>query len=99
MASFPSGVHLVGGIMAGIGHAASARAFNGPLVRVVAELHGQGLSLRAIAAELDRRGFKTRQGRRGFSPTQVRRLLARVPAADAGPPSDRRVPAAGDGAV
>jgi site-specific DNA recombinase len=39
------------------------------------ELRAAGLSLRAIAAELDRRGFQSRKGR-AFASEQVRRMVA-----------------------
>ena len=42
---------------------------------VARELRAQGLSLRRVAAELDRRGVKSRTGR-GFAPVQVKRMVA-----------------------
>ncbi len=80
MPRFPPGVHLVGGRNAAATHAQLAREFYAPILPVVTELRGQGLSLRAIAAELDRRGVKTciqYPGQR-WSATQVRRVLARA---------------------
>jgi hypothetical protein len=56
---------------------AAARAFYAPLLPVVAEMHRQGRSLRAIARELHRRGVKTRLGLAHWSATQIRRVLAR----------------------
>ncbi len=61
MPAFPPGVHLKGGRTAAVTHAAAAREFYAQLLPVIVELRRQGLSLRAIAAELDRRGIKTRQ--------------------------------------
>ncbi len=43
------------------GPAAAADEFYAPIIPVVVELHKQGLSLRKIAAELDRREIRTRQ--------------------------------------
>lgn len=44
--------------------------------RVLArQLRAQGLSLRPVAAELDRRGVRSRTGR-GFAPVQVKRMVA-----------------------
>jgi hypothetical protein len=76
---FPPGVHLIGGRNAAVTNARLARDFYAPLLPLIAELHRQGLSLRAIARELDQRGVKTRlqyPGQR-WSATQVRRVLAR----------------------
>jgi hypothetical protein len=53
----------------------------------VAELRREGLSLRAIARELERRGIKTRQEWPHWSATQVRRILARAAAAEDPPRS------------
>src|SRR4051794_30402904 len=61
MPAFPPGVHLKGGQNAAPVLAEMAREFYAPIVPVVVELRGQGLSLRAIARELDRRGVRTRQ--------------------------------------
>jgi hypothetical protein len=82
MPSFPPDAHLKGGAASAPVNVAAAREFYGPLLPVVAELRRQGLSLRAIAAELGRRGIKTRQEWPHWSATQVRRLLTR--AKDAG---------------
>ena len=59
---------------------ALAVEFYAPIIPIVAELRQQGLSLRAIAAELDRRGVATRYyGHDGkWSATQVRRVLIRA---------------------
>jgi site-specific DNA recombinase len=38
------------------------------------ELRLQGLSLRGVAAELERRGVRSRTGR-GFAPVQVKRMV------------------------
>jgi len=42
---------------------------------VARQLRAQGLSLRAVAAELERRGLRSRTGR-GFAPVQVARMVA-----------------------
>jgi hypothetical protein len=79
MPGFPPGVHLIGGRNAAVTNARLAREFYAPILPLVAELHRQGLSLRAIARELDRQGVKTRiqyPGQR-WSATQVRRVLVR----------------------
>jgi hypothetical protein len=51
--------------------------FYAPIIPVVAELHRQGLSLRAIARELQDRGIQTRIWNK-WSATQVRRVLQRA---------------------
>jgi hypothetical protein len=87
MPAFPPGASAKGGQAAIQTNVESARAFYAPILPVVAELHRQGLSLRQIARELDRRGVKTRfeyPGQR-WSATQVRRVLARI-AAEGGAP-------------
>src|SRR5262245_43800055 len=81
MPRFPPGVHLVGGRNSAPVHEAAAREFYAPLLPVAAELARQGLSLRAIARELDRRGIKPRQEWDHWSATQVRRVLDRARAA------------------
>ncbi len=48
------------------------------IIPIVVELRGQGLSLRAIAAELHRRGIRMRHCGTGWSASQVRRMLARA---------------------
>lgn len=42
---------------------------------VARRLRAQGLSLRRVAAELERRGVRSRTGR-GFAPVQVKRMVA-----------------------
>ena len=97
MPGFPPGVHRIGGRNAAPIHRQAAHDFYTPILPVVAEMHRQGLSLRAIARELDRREIRTRTGCYYFpkglhwgepvfirwSATQVRRGPAR--AAQAGP--------------
>ena len=78
MPGFPQGVHLQGGQASVEVHRQLAREFYAPILPMVAELHRQGLSLRAIARELDRRGIKTRQGWERWSATQVKRVLAKT---------------------
>jgi hypothetical protein len=82
MPAFPPGASAKGGQAAIQTNVESARAFYAPILPVVAELHAQGLSLRQIARELDRRGVKTRlqyPGQR-WNAMQVRRVLARIAA-------------------
>jgi hypothetical protein len=76
---FPPGVHLKGGRNAAPVHAQAAREFYAPLIPIVVKLQGQGLSLRAIARELDRQGIKPRYGcRAGWNAAGVHRVLARA---------------------
>jgi hypothetical protein len=88
MPAFPPGVHLKGGQNAAPVLAEMAREFYAPIIPIVMELHGQGLSLRAIGRELDQRGIRTRIGCWytsisskpriiRWSAAQVRRVLAR----------------------
>jgi hypothetical protein len=77
MPAFPPGVHLKGGRNAAPVLAEMAREFYAPIIPIVMELHGQGLSLRAIAAELERRKIKSRWGWPRWSAAQVMRILAR----------------------
>ncbi len=77
MPSFPPGVHLKGGRISAVVHTIAAREFYAPILPVVAELRRQGLSLRAIASELERRGIRTRHEWKHWSATQVRRVLGR----------------------
>jgi DNA invertase Pin-like site-specific DNA recombinase len=52
---------------------ANRLALYGPLIQ---ELRSNGLSLRAIAAELDRRGIKTPRGNQGWTASSVRLFLS-----------------------
>jgi GYF domain 2 len=86
---FPPDAHLKGGRNAAPVLAAMAQEFYAPIIPIVLELHGQGLSLRAIARELDQRKIRTRIGcyyksiwsKRPriirWSAAQVRRVLIR----------------------
>ncbi|MBI1913607.1 MAG: recombinase family protein [Planctomycetes bacterium] len=87
MPGFPAGVHKKGGAVSAPVHREAARQFYAPLLELVLQLHRAGRSLRQIAAELDRRGVKTRAEYPGqrWSATQVRRVLARARAAVAAP--------------
>ena len=60
MPALPAGAHLIGAKNAAAANAEAARKFYEPIIPIVLELQGQGLSLRAIAQELDRRQIKTR---------------------------------------
>jgi hypothetical protein len=78
MPGFPAGVHLKGGQTSAVVNAELAREFYAPIIPIVVELFEGGLSLRAIARELDRRGIKTRQGFEHWSATQIGRVLDRA---------------------
>ena len=79
-----------------------ANEFYAPIIPIVMELHGKGLSLRAIGRELDRRGIRTSVGHWCgpgkkqtiilWSAAQVRRVLARGLAAAESRP-DQQLPA------
>jgi hypothetical protein len=71
------GAHLTGGRNAALTHRRDAEAFYRNVVPLVAQLRSEGLSLRAIAAELQRRGAPARYGDR-WSASTVRRVLARA---------------------
>src|SRR5450755_117583 len=103
MPAFPPGVHLKGGRNAAPVLAEMAREFYAPIIPIVMELHGQGLSLRAIAAELERRKIKSRWGWPRWSAAQVMRILARglalaesepqdTPACATAPPASQQTP-------
>jgi hypothetical protein len=81
---FPPGVHAKGGAASAPVNRALAEEFYAPLLEPVAELRRQGMSLRQIARELERRGIKSRQEWRHWSATSVRRILARAAAAEPG---------------
>jgi len=78
--------HRRGGQTAATTNAELAREFYAPIIPIVVELRNQGLSLRAIARELDRRGLIMRfeecpgqsvhRGR--WNASQVRRVLLRA---------------------
>jgi DNA invertase Pin-like site-specific DNA recombinase len=55
---------------------AAADAFAADIGPLVTQLRGEGLSLRQIVAELERRGIRTRCDRT-WAPTQVKKLLER----------------------
>jgi hypothetical protein len=78
MPGFPPGVHHQGGAASAPVNAALALEFYRTLLPLVADLRRRGLSLRAIARELERRAVKTRQEWPHWSATQVRRVLARA---------------------
>lgn len=65
---------------------ANAQAHAADLAAVLAEIRASGhLSLRAIAAELDRRGMRTRRGGR-WQVSNARNLIARLGGRTVGPP-------------
>jgi hypothetical protein len=78
---FPAGASEKGARASARTHRHNAAAFYADLLPVVMQLRGRGLSLRAIAAELARRGLRTRHGWPHWSATTVRRMLARAEAA------------------
>src|SRR5262245_44232865 len=80
MPSFPPGASAKGGRAGAEAHWRNAELEYAPLYPVVLELRRRGLSLAAIAAELVRRGYKSRQGYTHWSPTQVARVLRRAEA-------------------
>lgn len=80
MPAFPPGVHRIGGANAAPVNRELAREFYQDILPRVVELRAAGLSLRAIAAELDRQGVRPRCDYPGqkWSAEQVRLLLKRV---------------------
>jgi hypothetical protein len=84
MPSFPAGVHLIGGRNAAPINRALADEHYRPILPAVADLRRQGLSLRAIARELERRGVPTRHEFGRWHARQVARILARARAAGDG---------------
>lgn len=77
MPAFPPGACLKGAQASIMSHVQLADEFYAPIIPIVAELRRQGLSLRAIARELDQRGIKTRQECACWNASQIRRVLAR----------------------
>lgn len=77
---FPPGVHLRGGANAAITHVEDAKAFYAPIIPIVCELRDKGLSLRDIAAELDKQQVKMRNygNESNWNASQVRRILHRA---------------------
>jgi GYF domain 2/Recombinase len=94
MPAFPADAHLKGGQNAAPVLAQLAREFYAPIIPVVLELHGQGLSLRAIARELESRGIRPRYGghQARWSAAQVRRVVARALAAGESPHEPQHPP-------
>jgi hypothetical protein len=101
MPAFPPSAAQKGAANSAPVHRAAAVEFCAPLLPLVIELRQRGLSLRAIARELQQRGIKTRQEWPHWSATQVRRLLGRAVKASAtvgaseaevGPPDHRGWP-------
>lgn len=87
MPAFPPGVHLKGGKAGGETLAKLAREFYAPIIPIVQRLREQGLSLRAIARELEKQGIKTQQGWERWNATQVSRILQRSAVNEAAPPT------------
>lgn len=58
-----------------IEHAAEQKA-----IRLIRELRGKGHSLRAIAAELEREGYRTKTGKAHWHPQSVKQILERAAA-------------------
>jgi DNA invertase Pin-like site-specific DNA recombinase len=65
---------------AGLAVAKAAAEAYGDLAPILAELRGKGLSLQAIADELNKQGHTTRRGRH-WNPVQVARVLERLKSA------------------
>lgn len=86
---FPPGVHLIGGRNSAPVNRTAAAEFYAPILPLVVELRGQGLSLRQIAGELQRRGIPSRYGFPRWHARQVARVLARARAQSAADPSPR----------
>lgn len=84
---FPAGASAKGAAASAAVHVRAARVFYEPIIPVVVDLRRQGLSLRAIAHELDIRGVRMRLPRQGqrWSAQQVRRVLDRARAAELSP--------------
>ena len=78
MPSFPPDAHRKGGQASAEVHRRAAHEFYAPIIPVALELRASGLSLRAIARELGRRGIRTRYEYQNWTATQVRRVLARA---------------------
>jgi len=76
---FPPGAHLLGGQRAALVNQELANKFYSAIIPIVAELRERGLSLRAIAWELDGHGIECRNHRHGqkWHPMQVARVLRR----------------------
>jgi hypothetical protein len=93
---FPPGAAARGGAAAAVSNRKYADEHYAPLYGLLARLRAEGLSLAAIAAELNARGEKTRLTAGPWNPTQVGRVLARgqrlrqqalASAGDAAPPA------------
>jgi hypothetical protein len=74
--SFPASVHLRGGRNAAPVNRAPADERYEPILLAAANLRRQGLSLRAIAREVERTGVPTRHGFGRWHARQVARILA-----------------------
>ncbi|HEY7427438.1 MAG TPA: hypothetical protein VH682_24605 [Gemmataceae bacterium] len=75
--AFPPGVAKKGGQAAAVANRQLADEAYLHLYALLAELRTQGLSLRAIAAELNARGERTRVWVKPWNAEQVRRVLKR----------------------
>lgn len=90
MTGFPEGASARGAAAAAVANREQCRQADAAIAPLILALHASGLSLRAIAAELSRRGVCTRQGFAIWHARQVARVLQRV---------QRRPAVAGDGKV
>jgi hypothetical protein len=80
MRRFPPGVHLAGGRNSAPVNRALAAAFDARVLPLVLALRSEGLSLRAVARELERRRVPTRYEAAGgrWHGRQVARILSRA---------------------
>jgi len=78
MPRFPPHASAKGAQAAAQSHRGARREWDAALEPLLLQLHGQGLSQHAIAAELGRRGIRTRQGLSRWHARQVGRILGRL---------------------
>jgi hypothetical protein len=77
MPHFPTDAARRGAQAAALTHIQSAREFYAPIIPFVVKLRQEGLSLRAIARDLQARGIPSRVWNQ-WSASQVRRVLQRA---------------------
>jgi len=87
MPKFPPGASSKGSRAAAAAHTRLARKFYAALRPILLELRGKGMSIRAIAAELERRQIRTRHGFARWHANSVHRaILQAVTPAEIPPP-------------